>query len=137
MSDKSKGHDKIEPSAMENFFLPDAVLSPLSYAVNIREHDRKYELKIAAPGFKKSDFKVKTQGDILTITAETDHEENDTQKAFTRREFSRLSFARAFRLPENVITDDVSSRYHHGMLIVHLKKNERFLHGKKTIKTAN
>ena len=38
--------------------------------VNIHETDRSYELEIAAPGFKKEDFKIDVNGEVLTVSAE-------------------------------------------------------------------
>jgi HSP20 family protein len=137
MSDKTKANEKIAAAVMEDFIKTNEAVSPLLYLVNICEKDRKYQLTMAAPGFKKGDFKVTTQGNTLMVSAEVNHHHSDTGKTYTRRDFVRSSFGRAFCLPENVITDHVSSRYHHGMLIINLKKNDRFLHGKTHVKTDN
>jgi len=39
-------------------------------AVNIRNNEKNYEIEVAAPGFKKDDFKVTTGNGLLTISAE-------------------------------------------------------------------
>jgi len=106
----------------------------IKYAVNIRETEHKYELELMAPGFKKSDFNITTHGALLTITADTELEENANDGNYIRKEFSRSSFVRAFSLPENVIIDHVDAKYHNGMLIIDLKKTDRYLIGKKHIK---
>ncbi|WP_262919107.1 Hsp20/alpha crystallin family protein [Niabella hibiscisoli] len=38
--------------------------------VNITEHENEYEIEVVAPGYDKSDFKIKVENNILTISAE-------------------------------------------------------------------
>src|SRR3954464_8749163 len=67
-------------------------------AVNISENEKCYNVEVVAPGFKKEDFKVKVDDDILTISAETKNEttEEGKNKEYTRREYSSSSFTRSF-----------------------------------------
>jgi HSP20 family protein len=106
----------------------------LNYAINIQETDRKYKFEIAAPGFKKGDFKIVTEGGLLTITAETDHRENTDKGSYTRREFLKPSLNRDFIMPEDVISNHISSEYRHGILTINLKKNPKYLVGEKQVK---
>jgi len=39
-------------------------------AVNIKESSKEFHLEFAAPGFKKDDFKVNIDNNVLTIKAE-------------------------------------------------------------------
>src|SRR5882762_6772172 len=73
-------------------------------AVNISEDDKNYEVEVVAPGFKKEDFKLKVDDDVLTISAESKSEkiEDGNKKEYTRREYSYNSFTRSFHLPDNV-----------------------------------
>jgi HSP20 family protein len=103
-------------------------------SINIRETEHKYELELTAPGFRKADFNITTDGGLLTISAVVKEQENENEDKYIRNEFSRSSFSRAFSIPENVIVDHISSEYHNGILIVDLKKNNRFLIGKKQVK---
>jgi HSP20 family protein len=136
MSDTKKTIKAAPVSLVEDFCNP---ITPenseeIKYAVNIRETEHKYELDLMAPGFKKSDFNITTHGGLLTITAETESKENVNEDNYIRREFSRYSFGRPFSLPENVIVDHVDARYHDGMLVIDLKKNDRYTVGKKHVK---
>jgi HSP20 family protein len=106
----------------------------LGYPINIRETDHKYELEMSAPGFKKSDFTITSEGGLLTITAVTGHEKTKDDDNYTRKEYLRSSINRAFSLPEDVLADHVSADYHDGILTIDLKKNNRFLTGKKQVK---
>jgi len=103
-------------------------------AVNIRENKNHYELEVAAPGFKKEDFKVTTENGLLTISAETSMEKNEEKEKYTRREFSCASFTRTFTLPENVVADDIVAKYRDGLLNIELKKSGKSLVAKKEVK---
>jgi HSP20 family protein len=117
-------------------FQDDLMKSPikLNYVVNIRETERKYKFEIAAPGFKKGDFNITTEGCLLTITADACYTKNTGDDYYTRREFSRPSLSRDFTLPEDVLSDHISSKYHNGILTINLKKNNKYLIGEKHIK---
>ncbi|MGZ3752641.1 MAG: Hsp20/alpha crystallin family protein [Mucilaginibacter sp.] len=103
-------------------------------AVNIRETKNNYKLEVAAPGFKKDDFKVTIDNGLLTISAETSNEQNEEKENYTRREFSCASFTRTFSLPENVLEENINANYSDGLLKIELKKNGKNLPAKKEIK---
>lgn len=132
MSNITKSKKAGEDAIVEEFLAANNPVA-LHNAVNIRETDHKYELQITAPGFKKGDFSITADGGLLTISAETDHDKSDDERTYTRREFSMSSFGRAFKLPENVLTDHISASYNHGILTLDLKKNDRFFIGKKHV----
>jgi HSP20 family protein len=77
-----------------------------------------------APGFKKEDFKVKVDDDILTISAEikTESTEEGKNKEYTRREYSSSSFSRSFQLPDNVKDDSITASYQDGILKLEMPK---------------
>ena len=93
-------------------------------AVNISENDKCYQVEVVAPGFKKEDFKVKVEDDILTISAETktEHTEEGKNREYTRREYSSSSFTRSFQLPDNVADDHIAAAYQHGILKLEMPK---------------
>jgi HSP20 family protein len=103
-------------------------------AVNIRDTKNNYELEVAAPGFKKEDFKITTENGLLTISAETSSEHKEEKENYTRREFSCSSFTRTFSLPDNVVDDNISANYHDGLLKIDLKKSTKSLTAKKEVK---
>jgi len=103
-------------------------------AVNIRETKGNYELEVAAPGFKKEDFKITTENGLLTISAETKSELNEEKENYTRREFSCSSFTRTFSLPENALEEKIDANYKDGVLKIDLKKTEKSLPAKKEVK---
>ncbi|WP_353136665.1 Hsp20/alpha crystallin family protein [Pseudopedobacter sp.] len=104
-------------------------------AVNIAENEQNYSLEVIVPGFKKEDFQVKVDDDILTISAETKSENNEEgkKKEYTRREYSFRSFTRSFRLPDNVKDDDINASYKDGVLHLSLPKSETQVKATKQI----
>lgn len=92
-------------------------------AANIAESDQEYTIDLAVPGFKKEDFKVKVEKDMLTISAETKSETSEKKKEYTRKEYNYSSFSRSFRLPDNVKDDAISARYENGILKLNLPKS--------------
>lgn len=96
-------------------------------AVNISENDKYYHVEVVAPGFKKEDFKVKVDDDILTISAETKTEntEEGQNKEYSRREYSSSSFTRSFQLPDNVKDDSITATYQDGILKLEMPKSEQ------------
>ena len=111
----------------DNFWNTDAFSNATEpkYAVNTQDNVGKYRLEVSAPGFKKKDFKVVADNGILTVTAESGREEKDEQENYIRKEFSHASFTGSFRLPENVLEDHISAKYHNGLFTINLKKSDK------------
>lgn len=91
-------------------------------AVNIRENDREYKLELAAPGFRKEDFKVEVEDEMLKISAERSENYEEKNEQFTRKEYSMESFERSFSLPSNAGKDNIHAQYHQGMLRIQIPK---------------
>lgn len=94
-------------------------------AVNVSETDTSYHVEVAIPGYKKEDFNIDIDNNILTISSEqkNEKEEFDGKKA-TRREFSYSSFQRSFQIPENVKEESIAASYTDGILKLDLPKTE-------------
>ena len=95
-------------------------------AVNIRETKENFEVEMAAPGMKKSDFRIELDGNLLTINSEaTNQNEEKDGERYTRREFSYQSFQRSFTLPKEVVdSDKINARYEDGVLRLLIPKKE-------------
>lgn len=93
-------------------------------AVNINETNKEFNLEVAAPGFKKEDFRVKVDDNVLTINAEKEDERSEETKRYSRREFSYNSFSRSFTLPENANSEKIDAKYIDGILKLSVPKKE-------------
>jgi len=110
-----------------NFFDTDDLLNrfwtnEMVPAVNVSETDKTFEVELAAPGMKKSDFKVKVDNGMLTISAEKEEDKKEKDKEYTRREYSFNSFSRTFTLPENAKEEDIKAHYEDGVLQLSIAK---------------
>ena len=124
------------PSLFDDFFTRDWLDSSLGNwresgaslpAVNVMETNDDFRIEVAAPGMKRSDFKVELDNNVLTISSQREdkNEQKDGNGNYTRREFSYQSFQRSFALPENkVLGDKISARYVDGILHVVVPKSE-------------
>jgi HSP20 family protein len=93
-------------------------------AVNIVENQHNFEISLAAPGMKKDDFQIDIEGNMLTISAETEERKEEKEGKHTRKEFNFTSFARSFTLPDGVMKDKIEATYENGLLKLVLPKTE-------------
>ena len=91
-------------------------------AVNVNEREKEFEIQMAAPGMKKSDFKISAEENILTISSEREEKTEERDKEYMRREFNYTSFMRSFNLPENCQEDKIAAHYEDGILKVIIPK---------------
>jgi len=114
-------------SMTDNFWNTDTFASgdEPKYAVNIQDKLGRYKLEVSAPGFKKNDFKISTDNGMLTVTAESSRAQNEDRQNYIRKEFSHASFTGSFQLPENVLEDHISAKYHNGLFTINLKKSDK------------
>lgn len=88
--------------------------------------DRGTEFVVTAemPGVPKDDIDVTVTGDRVEIRAKTAREEEETGKAFRRRERTFREFHRRLALPEDVRPDAAEARLENGLLTIRLPKKE-------------
>lgn len=101
--------------------------SPQLPAVNIREDETCFSVEVISLSFKKEDFKVHVENDILTASAENRQENTEGGKAkeYSRREYRYNSFTRSFCLPGNVKEEALSAKYEADILKIQLLKVEQ------------
>jgi HSP20 family protein len=121
------------PSFIDDFFKPwngwfDNRLEKMFSvpSVNITESNDGYKITVAAPGLQKTDFNIAVNGNTLTVSAESErNEEQKEGEKVTRQEYNYSSFSRSFTLPGDVNKDKVSANYDGGVLTLALPKNEK------------
>lgn len=105
-------------------------------AANIKETENDFQVALAAPGFKKEDFNIDVEDDVLTVSSSTENttEVKEDDGRYTRKEFSFASFSRSFSLPEDVKQEEISATYTDGVLTIVVPKNKEVqLSQKRTI----
>jgi len=127
---KSQSLSPLFNDVFESFFNTDSYVSDRLVtrvpAVNIAESENEYHIELAVPGLKKDDFKVNLEKNILSISAETksENEESSQDKKYNRREYSYNSFVRTFTLPDSADYSNISAEYIDGILKVSVAKKE-------------
>ncbi len=92
--------------------------------VNIIENTNSYQLVVSVPGLEKSDFNIKLEGNILTISADKKEEARLATEKIIRKEFSQKAFKRSFTLDEKIEAAAIEAKYENGILTLALPKKE-------------
>ena len=101
--------------------------------VNIVEKNDTYHLQLSAPGFEKTDFNIKLDGKLLTISVEKAADKSVENEKVIRREFSSKSFKRSFTVDEQIDATGINAKYENGILKLDLPKKEEVKNASKEI----
>ncbi|HEY9362002.1 MAG TPA: Hsp20/alpha crystallin family protein [Chitinophagaceae bacterium] len=103
-------------------------------AVNLSENEEGYNVEVVAPGYRKEDFKLKVNDDVLTISAESKNEKLEEKGTeYSRREYTCSSFTRSFQLPDNAKDDSIAAKYNDGILQIMIPKSKKEVKSSKEI----
>lgn len=91
--------------------------------VNVLELDDQFQIQLAAPGMDRSNFEIKVEKDLLTISGQREQPSVDGE-TFRRREFGAYTFKRHFQLPDTVDAGAIEASYVNGILMVTVPKRE-------------
>lgn len=80
-------------------------------------------INLAAPGFSKTDFDIKIDDDLLTISVDKEVKENEEITILTQ-EFYFSNFTRSFRIGDEIDTDEINAKYEDGILSIILNRVE-------------
>jgi HSP20 family protein len=109
-----------------NFLSRDRDIENFVPAVNVSEDEKAWHVEVSAPGFKKDDFAIRLENDVLTISAEQKQENESNEMNYRSREFRYGSFSRSFRLDRETVNEEqISASYENGILNVALPKSEK------------
>jgi len=91
---------------------------------NIIENENEYIIEVAVPGFKKDDINIDLDDGILSISSEVETSSEDKNDGYFRKEFSKVSFIRSFRIPDDVKIDKADASMSDGILSIKFPKTE-------------
>jgi len=95
-------------------------------AMDVSESQNEYHVRADLPGIKKEDLDISIQDGVLTINAESRHEEKREQEGRVIRQERRYGkFVRSLRLGDVVDVDNIKADYKDGVLDLVLPKAER------------
>lgn len=90
---------------------------------DVRETEKEYIIDAEIPGVKKEDVKLEFRDNQLTILVEQNHQINEENDNYIRKERRYGSFSRSFYV-ENVKHEGVAAKYNDGILSITLQKEE-------------
>ncbi len=112
-------------NGFQNVFGEESWNDTVSAPANIMETETAYEMKLAAPGLKKEDFKINVDRNVLHISYEHKEEnEKSSEGKWIRKEFKMQTFRRSFTLNDKINVGDISAAYNDGILSITLPKKE-------------
>jgi HSP20 family protein len=99
--------------------------------VNITDKEKMYMVELNVPGYQKTDFVIKLDNNILTVSADAKTENTEEKKV--RKEFGIKAFKRSFTLNDKIETENIEALYENGILKIGLPKKENAMGGTKDI----
>ncbi|MDO4497114.1 MAG: Hsp20 family protein [Bacteroidales bacterium] len=97
-------------------------------AVNVKEDVKAYTMEFAAPGIKKEYCRINLDADgnlLVAIENKLEHKEEDKKEHYLRREFSYSNFQQSYKLPDNVIKEEIAAKVEDGVLTITLPKTTK------------
>ncbi len=115
------------PTVFDDFlntdFMPRA--NATAPAVNVKESKTDYTMEIAAPGIKKEFCRVNINNDgnlSVAIENKVEHQHEDKDHHYLRREFSYSNYEQNYSLPDDVEKDKISAKVEDGILTITMPK---------------
>lgn len=125
-----------------NNFLRDTILSPMFSnplnikktsvwrpAIEIKQTDAEYKIKVQLPGVEKDNIDVQLDNDFMTITAEIqeekeEKEEKEQSEKYHTSEFRYGRYQRTISFDKPIKSDESKARYKNGILCITVPKQD-------------
>ncbi len=89
-----------------------------SPAIEVTEHDGKYNIRVELPGLSPNDVKVEIDNDALVIQGERKYEHEEKDEGVRRSERQYGFFYRSIPLPEGADLEHANAKFQNGLLEV-------------------
>src|SRR5687768_8869493 len=93
-------------------------------ALDVHETDDAYTISPDVPGVSNENIDIRLHDDVLTISAETNHEAQEERGNALMKERRFGKFSRSLRFPVHVQNDAVEANFDNGVLTVTVPKAE-------------
>ena len=94
-------------------------------ATNIFETKEDYKLEISAPGLNKKDFGIEITDGTIKVSSTVENSKKEEGVTYRKKEFTKSSFTRNFRIPEDVDPEKIEANYTQGVLMISLPKSKK------------
>ena len=104
------------PSTAKNF---SAVMK-----TDVKEKDGNYEIEMDLPGIKKENVKIELDDGYLSVSANTqrENEEADSEQKYIKKERYSGSYKRSFYVGDHITSEDIHAKFEDGVLLITLPK---------------
>jgi HSP20 family protein len=92
--------------------------------MNVFEEDDNLVVEAQVPGFSPDDIEVNVEQGVLTISGQTEAEEERKERNYLIREQRTGRFTRSLRLPATYTADACNAQFHQGVLRLEFPKAE-------------
>lgn len=98
-------------------------------AIEVKQSDKDYKVKVQLPGVNKDDIDVELDNDFMTITAEIEEEKEEKQEKeknlkYHTCEFRYGKYQRTISFDQPIRSDEASAHYKNGVLTITLPKQK-------------
>ncbi len=97
----------------------------VSPKTNIHENEKSYQIELMVPGFKKDDFSINIENDVMTISAHKEEKNEEKEgKKVVFSEYKVEDFERSFSLSKDVDSNSIDASYDNGILHLDIPKKK-------------
>ncbi|GLJ51034.1 hypothetical protein SUGI_1086620 [Cryptomeria japonica] len=98
------------------------LILPIYIPVDCLETNQAHVFKANLPGLQKEDVKVQLERGVMSISGEFKKDEVGMDDKWCRLERPHGPFSRSFRIPENIMLDQVETNMTNGVLTLTIMK---------------
>ena len=122
---------------LRDTFLTNAFANPLNIkktsiwrpAIEVRQNNKNYKVKVQLPGVNKDDIVVELDNDFMTITAEIQEEkeekkEDEKNERCHTSEFRYGKYQRTISFDAPIKADEAAAEYKNGLLVITIPKQK-------------
>lgn len=120
---------------LRDTFMTNAFANPLNIkkittwrpAIEVKQNDKNYKVKVQLPGVKKDDIEVELDNDFMTISAEINEEreekeEKEKNERYHTSEFRYGKYKRTISFDTPIKADECNAEYKNGLLTITIPK---------------
>lgn len=98
-------------------------------AIEIKQNDNEYKVRVQLPGVKKDDIEVELDNDFMTITAEIEEEqeqkeEKEKNEKYHTCEFRYGKYQRTISFDQPIKSGEAEAEYKDGILKIRIPKQD-------------
>ena len=96
--------------------------TPMLMRTDIKDSEEGIEIVIDLPGFKKENVNAELKEGVLTVSAHTETETEDSKGTYVRKERFTGRCSRSFYVGEDIEEADIKAKFENGTLLIDVPK---------------